>query len=103
MEMSAKRSRYPRALCACALTVSSLAAYAARAQAEPDAPPAPPAEEAAASAGTRSYDFDDELVSGDLASPLGERLSVRWRGARASLIELRTSYLDKLVRSVEDL
>lgn len=51
----------------------------------------------------RSYDFEDELVSGDLVSPYGELLKVRRPGTRASLVEVRTSYLDKLIRSIEDL
>lgn len=55
------------------------------------------------SAPTTSYGFDDELVTGDTYSPDVERLNVRKRSARASLIEVKSSYLPELLRSVEDM
>lgn len=39
--------------------------------------------------GETTYDFDDDLVTGDLVRPDGELLSVRRRGNRASLIQIR--------------
>lgn len=62
------------------------------ARAEPDDP-----------APAQTFTFEDELVSGDLVSPVGEVLRTRPRGVRASLIEVRTSYVDELLRSIEDL
>lgn len=50
-----------------------------------------------------SYGFDDELVTGDTYSPDTERLIVRKRSARASLIEVKSSYIPELLRSVEDM
>ena len=38
---------------------------------------------------TTTYDFDDDLVQGDLVRPDGENLMVRRRGARESLIKIR--------------
>ena len=35
-----------------------------------------------------TYDFEDDLVTGDLVRPDGEQLIVRRRGRRASLIQI---------------
>lgn len=63
--------------------------------AEPTSGPSDPA--------TTSYGFDDELVTGDVYSPDSERLHVRKRSARASLIEVKSSYVPELLRSIEDM
>jgi hypothetical protein len=49
------------------------------------------------------YGFDDELVPGDLVRPNGEVVQVRRRNVRVSLVEVRSSYLPELLKSVEDL
>lgn len=49
------------------------------------------------------YGFDDELVTGDLMRPDGENIRVRRRSMRASLVEVRSTYLPELLKSVEDL
>ncbi len=49
------------------------------------------------------YDFDDELVSGDLVRPDGEQLVVRRRGRRTSLIRIREHFVPEMLKSVEDL
>jgi len=85
------------ALCAAALTASG----SALAQDE-EATPAPAAGGAAA-AGATAYDFDDDLVTGDLVRPDGELLSVRRRGNRASLIQIREHFIPEMLKSVEDL
>jgi hypothetical protein len=59
---------------------------------------AAPAEPAAT-----SYDFDDDLVTGDLVRPDGELLSVRRKGNRASLIQIREHFIPEMLKSVEDL
>lgn len=82
-----------RSLATITLVLTTCLLPAALARAESEAPEQAPA---------RAYDFEDELVSGDLVSPFGELLSVRRRGTRASLVEVRTSYVDELIRSVED-
>lgn len=87
------------ALCAAALTASSIAPSVSLAQ-DADAP----AEKAAPSAaGATAYDFDDDLVTGDLVRPDGELLSVRRRGNRASLIQIREHFIPEMLKSVEDL
>jgi hypothetical protein len=56
---------------------------------------APPAE--------TTYDFEDDLVTGDLVRPDGEQLIVRRRGRRASLIQIREHFIPEMLKSVEDL
>lgn len=50
-----------------------------------------------------NYDFEDDLVTGDLVRPDGEMLNVRRRGRRASLIRVRELFLPELLKSVENL
>lgn len=50
-----------------------------------------------------SYDFEDDLVTGDLVRPDGELLNVRRRGNRASLIQIREHFIPEMLKSVEDL
>lgn len=50
-----------------------------------------------------SYDFEDDLVQGDLVRPDGENLMVRRRGARDSLIKIREHFIPELLKSVENL
>ena len=71
------------------LTGLSLAATPASAQ---DGPPA-----------ETTYDFEDDLVTGDLVRPDGEQLIVRRRGRRASLIQIREHFIPEMLKSVEDL
>jgi len=52
---------------------------------------------------TTTYDFEDDLVQGDLVRPDGENLLVRRRGARESLIKIREHFIPELLKSVEDL
>jgi hypothetical protein len=53
--------------------------------------------------GATVYDFDDDLVQGDLVRPDGENLVVRKRGARESLIKIREHFIPELLKSVENL
>jgi len=53
--------------------------------------------------GSTSYDFEDDLVQGDLVRPDGENLLVRRRGARESLIKIREHFIPELLKSVENL
>jgi hypothetical protein len=52
---------------------------------------------------TTTYDFEDDLVSGDLVRPDGELLNVRRRGRRGSLIRIREHFIPEMLKSVEDL
>jgi len=53
--------------------------------------------------GSTSYDFEDDLLQGDLVRPDGENLLVRRRGARESLIKIREHFIPELLKSVENL
>ena len=61
------------------------------------------AQDAAGGDNTTSYDFEDDLVQGDLVRPDGENLMVRRRGARESLIKIREHFIPELLKSVENL
>ncbi|MCA9601024.1 MAG: hypothetical protein R3A78_01325 [Polyangiales bacterium] len=52
---------------------------------------------------TTTYNFDDDLVQGDLVRPDGEILSVRKLGKRSSLIRIREDFIPEMLKSVEDL
>jgi len=52
---------------------------------------------------TTTYDFEDDLVTGDLVRPDGEMLNVRRRGRRSSLIRIREHFIPEMLKSVEDL
>lgn len=62
-----------------------------------------PAAGAAGGDNATSYDFEDDLVQGDLVRPDGENLMVRRRGARESLIRIREHFVPELLKSVENL
>jgi hypothetical protein len=49
------------------------------------------------------FDFEDELVRGDLVRPDGEILHVRSRRGRTTLIRPRESFIAELYESVEHL
>ncbi|MCA9605841.1 MAG: hypothetical protein KC619_09625 [Myxococcales bacterium] len=72
-----------------ATTVGSLSLLAGVAMAQGDA--------------ETTYDFEDDLVTGDLVRPDGEMLNVRRRGRRASLIRVREHFIPEMLKSVENL
>jgi hypothetical protein len=49
------------------------------------------------------YTFDDELVNGDDVSPTLEVLHVRKQRRGDSLVRARTSFVDHMLKSIEDL
>ena len=63
----------------------------------------PAAAQEAPGGGETSYDFEDDLVQGDLVRPDGENLLVRRRGARDSLIRIREHFIPEMLKSVENL
>ena len=63
----------------------------------------PEAQAQDAPASETTYDFEDDLVTGDLVRPDGEQLIVRRRGRRASLIQIREHFIPEMLQSVEDL
>jgi hypothetical protein len=86
-------------LIVCALSVGSLTALAGITSSAA-------AQEAGGGGGggnATTYDFEDDLVQGDLVRPDGENLMVRRRGARESLIKIREHFVPELLKSVENL
>lgn len=67
------------------------------------ATPAMAQDAAGGDAGTTTYDFEDDLVTGDLVRPDGELLNVRRRGSRSSLIRIREHFIPEMLKSVENL
>ena len=59
-------------------------------------------EEGGGGGNATTYDFEDDLVQGDLVRPDGENLMVRRRGARESLIKIREHFVPELLKSVEN-
>ena len=86
-----------------AVSVGLFAGLAAPAQVSAQAKAGAPADASGGAAGPTSYDFEDDLVQGDLVRPDGELLSVRRRGNRASLIQIREHFIPEMLKSVEDL
>lgn len=52
---------------------------------------------------TTEYNFDDDVVEGDLVRPDGEMALVRRRGRQSSLIQVRQHFIPEMLKSVEDL
>lgn len=48
-----------------------------------------------------TYDFEDDHVDGDYRQPIGERLNVRNRSGRQSLVRPRPHFIPELLVSVE--
>ena len=57
----------------------------------------------ASSESVTEYAFDDELVAGVDRAPTGEVLHVRKQKRGESLVRARSSFLDRMLKSVEDL
>jgi hypothetical protein len=52
---------------------------------------------------TTEYNFDDDIVQGDLVRPDGEMAMARRAGRRSSLIRVREHFIPEMLKSVEDL
>ena len=52
---------------------------------------------------TTEYNFDDDIVEGDLVRPDGEMAVARSGGRRSSLIRVREHFIPEMLKSVEDL
>ena len=52
---------------------------------------------------TTEYNFDDDVVTGDLVRPDGEMAMARRTGRRSSLIRVREHFIPEMLKSVEDL
>jgi hypothetical protein len=52
---------------------------------------------------SQSFNFDDELVSGQLVRPDGDSTRVRRRNSVNSLIRIREHFVPEMLKSVENL
>lgn len=84
-------------ICACVTVSISLVMPTPRAAAEPPSPGRATQDNMA------EYEFGDDQVWGELVSPLGEVLTVRRKRGKDSLVRARGSFVDNLLRTVEDL
>lgn len=64
---------------------------------------APAAEAEEFGGNTTEYNFDDDVVEGDLVRPDGEMALARRRGRQSSLIRVRQHFIPEMLKSVEDL
>lgn len=53
--------------------------------------------------GTTTYDFEDDLVTGDLVRPDGDGIFGKVAGKRTTLIRIREHFIPEMLKSVEDL
>lgn len=49
------------------------------------------------------YDFDDDLVEGDLVRPDGEFIDTRKGAKHSSLIKIRENFIPEMIKSAEDI
>jgi len=89
-----------------ALVSATLLAGATPALAQEAAPPA--AAPAPAAGGVQYkqktvYDFDDDVVEGDLVRPDGEFAEVRSKAKHSSLIKIREHFIPEMLKSAEDI
>ena len=49
------------------------------------------------------YDFDDDVVEGDLVRPDGEFAEVRSKAKHSSLIKIRENFIPEMIKSAEDI
>ena len=48
------------------------------------------------------YDFEDDMVEGDLQRPDGELIEANKRAKHSSLIEIRKDFIPEMLKSLED-
>ena len=72
-------------------------------QKKPAAAPAKTEGGAPAAPRVKNYDFDADLIDGELVKPEGEFLNARKFAVHGSLIRVRTDFIREIVKSAEDL
>jgi hypothetical protein len=80
-----------------ALTVASAGAAFAQAKA------APAAGGEVTYKSKTTYDFDDDVVEGDLVRPDGEFVDTRKGAKHSSLIKIRENFIPEMIKSAEDI
>jgi hypothetical protein len=49
------------------------------------------------------YDFDDDIVEGELQRPDGEYIDTRRKAKHSSLIKIRENFIPEMLKSAEDI
>jgi hypothetical protein len=49
------------------------------------------------------YDFDDDLVEGELQRPDGEYIDTRRKAKHSTLIKIRENFIPEMLKSAEDI
>ena len=49
------------------------------------------------------YDFDDDIVEGDLQRPDGEYVAIKRKAKHSSLIKIREHFIPEMLKSAEDI
>jgi len=64
---------------------------------------APAAEESTQYKAKTVYDFEDDMVEGDLQRPDGELVNALKKTEHSSLIEIRKDFIPEMLKSLEDI
>jgi hypothetical protein len=94
------------------VALSGISGLALAQEAKPAAKPAAPAAQGAPQAlpsddnvsykAKTVYDFEDDMVEGDLQRPDGELIEANKRAKHSSLIEIRKDFIPEMLKSLED-
>ncbi len=95
-------SRTARSLLALIALALGLAVAPGLVAAQQQKPAAAPAGDAQYKSKT-VYDFDDDIVEGDLIRPEGELVDTRKGAKHSSLIKIRTHFVPEMLKSAEDI
>jgi hypothetical protein len=88
------------------LLVLGIAGVAQTAYAADDKPPAAPGGGDDSNTTYKAktvYDFEDDMVEGDLARPDGELVNALKKTEHSSLIEIRKDFIPEMLKSLEDI
>ena len=85
-----------------AVAVAQQATPPAAKPAASGAPQAVPSDENVQYKAKTVYDFEDDMVEGDLQRPDGELIEANKRAKHSSLIEIRKDFIPEMLKSLED-
>lgn len=71
--------------------------------ADPPKAAAPAAEEGSTYKAKTVYDFEDDMVEGDLQRPDGELVNALKKTEHSSLIEVRKDFIPEMLKTLEDI
>ena len=86
-----------------AVAAMALLWFAAPAHAQKAAPGKAPDTSGVSYKSKTVYDFDDDVVEGDLVRPDGEFIDTRKAAKHSSLIHIRPDFIPEMLKSAEDI